>query len=786
VAGWLAGGGGGAKKSLLFFQTSVTEQALVWSLLPPITNIIMRLGGSRRGAGGSGRAESPPPHSLTWNYCDHLNLGQAQQRLDASDQVLASLQSELAAFQECATDLGGHMSAICEQLSRVLARDEDERIREEIGRFARGVHKTESGLSDMEGDIQRAMENISTMSKAQCDMQASIRQILRDSQSQILTSGQRENSKEKTKRNNCDATATYANAALSAELGNHFLTQRERLRCLSQDIQKLQSIFFLSAASYVPRGDHNEEEEDAEGVGQEDAGEVKRKDKDTAAAVATVEVAVQTSMEWNVVPWQSIAPLLPPPPSSGVPDKLVAHQSGEIGAPTPTPITGSETVSPKSRVHRILPPAHPTVSYYMQQLSETESDSLLCPSSLPAAGMRSTESPKAQDFPLLDDMWGQTPVFSSAEPLKDCHDQGLAASFPYLDAADLGRAQCTCRAWRLALENATDTWRLCIRARNGVPDRLRASFYMHLLYDQPVWLHVGKKRAPCRPNSRAYGQLGAVIDRMEKEALHSQNPNPRMLALLEVIKTMEVDLERTWPGMGEREDVRVQVDEGLLEVEEMRVKLRRILRAFAAHSPRVLYCQGINFTALELLEAAHGDDETAFWVLAGLCDKMNMEGMWCPALHRLKFSFFGLEKLLDEHAPALMSHFREEGIGLGMFSSRWFISLFCSGDTFGKDSRARILDIFFAERWPFLFKLAIAVLQALQDRLLAFDFEQIMQAMACPRALLFGLGSMRSKQETSLCERIAADNLIDKALELTITGSHLRELEAQFHLDDGA
>lgn len=35
--------------------------------------------------------------------------------------------------------------------------------------------------------------------------------------------------------------------------------------------------------------------------------------------------------------------------------------------------------------------------------------------------------------------------------------------------------------------------------------------------------------------------------------------------------------------------------------------------------------QGMNFVALALLEACSGDDEKAFWVLAGMCDRLDLE-----------------------------------------------------------------------------------------------------------------------------------------------------------------
>jgi hypothetical protein len=51
----------------------------------------------------------------------------------------------------------------------------------------------------------------------------------------------------------------------------------------------------------------------------------------------------------------------------------------------------------------------------------------------------------------------------------------------------------------------------------------------------------------------------------------------------------------------------------------------------------------MNFVALALLEAADGNEEYAFWCLVGLSEKLAMEGVWCPGLHRLEFALFALE-----------------------------------------------------------------------------------------------------------------------------------------------
>ncbi|CAN0565619.1 unnamed protein product, partial [Ectocarpus sp. 12 AP-2014] len=142
----------------------------------------------------------------------------------------------------------------------------------------------------------------------------------------------------------------------------------------------------------------------------------------------------------------------------------------------------------------------------------------------------------------------------------------------------------------------------------------------------------------------------------------------------------------------------------------MRDKLRRVLRAFAVYNRRVSYCQGMNFVTLALLEACEGDDENAFWILAGMCENLELGGLWCQGLERLDLCFFSLERLLRRHCPSLRQHLSDEGVELSMFTSRWFVTLFTSTDVFGRGTSRKILDMFLVEGWPLLFKMSLGVL----------------------------------------------------------------------------
>ncbi|CBJ30656.1 conserved unknown protein [Ectocarpus siliculosus] len=229
----------------------------------------------------------------------------------------------------------------------------------------------------------------------------------------------------------------------------------------------------------------------------------------------------------------------------------------------------------------------------------------------------------------------------------------------------------------------------------------------------------------------------------------------------------------------------------------MRDKLRRVLRAFAVYNRRVSYCQGMNFVALALLEACEGDDENAFWILAGMCENLELGGLWCQGLERLDLCFFSLERLLRRHCPSLRQHLSDEGVELSMFTSRWFVTLFTSTDVFGRGTSRKILDMFLVEGWPLLFKMSLGVLLEMRPLLEPADMEGILKVTKFPRAHLFGLrrdgsgrhiagASFEEATQGSLCESIRAGQMVEHALLLHISGETLEQHQREYRLQKHA
>lgn len=78
----------------------------------------------------------------------------------------------------------------------------------------------------------------------------------------------------------------------------------------------------------------------------------------------------------------------------------------------------------------------------------------------------------------------------SKDKLADNQARPLEAASEYLDVAGLARSGLICRAWKKTLsgEEGRRRWMCCVRLADGVPDKWRARFYLHILYDQPSWV----------------------------------------------------------------------------------------------------------------------------------------------------------------------------------------------------------------------------------------------------------------------------------------------------------
>lgn len=83
-----------------------------------------------------------------------------------------------------------------------------------------------------------------------------------------------------------------------------------------------------------------------------------------------------------------------------------------------------------------------------------------------------------------------------------------------------------------------------------------------------------------------------------------------------------------------------------------------------------------------------------------------------------------MSHILNEHAPDLASHFLAQGLEYTSFISSWFLTLFTT--TFSIPCCARILDCLLLDGPCIVFKVALTIILAEQEKLLEMDMEEML------------------------------------------------------------
>lgn len=140
--------------------------------------------------------------------------------------------------------------------------------------------------------------------------------------------------------------------------------------------------------------------------------------------------------------------------------------------------------------------------------------------------------------------------------------------------------------------------------------------------------------------------------------------------------------------------------------------LRRVLSAYAWRNPQIGYCQAMNIVASVLL--IYCSEEEAFWQLATLCENLLPDYYNTRVVGALVDQSV-LDDLTAEHLPDL--HVRLDELGMiRMISLSWFLTIFLSVMPY--ESAVNIIDCFFYDGAKVIFQVALAVLEANQERLL--------------------------------------------------------------------
>ncbi|KAL2043990.1 hypothetical protein N7G274_003510 [Stereocaulon virgatum] len=209
-------------------------------------------------------------------------------------------------------------------------------------------------------------------------------------------------------------------------------------------------------------------------------------------------------------------------------------------------------------------------------------------------------------------------------------------------------------------------------------------------------------------------------------------------------EAIERDLHRTFP-----DNIHFKPDSHLSEpsVSEspLLASLRRVLRAFALHSPRIGYCQSLNFlTGLLLLFLP---EEKAFWMLH-IITTVYLPGTHDVSLEGANVDLWVLMVALKSTMPNIWTKVGNAGtpgddlIGnsrlppISLCTTSWFMSLFIG--TLPIESVLRVWDILFYEGSRTLFRVALTIFklgeQRIKDVTDSMELFQVVQGL--PRGMI--------------------------------------------------
>uniref|UniRef100_K3WGG4 Rab-GAP TBC domain-containing protein n=1 Tax=Globisporangium ultimum (strain ATCC 200006 / CBS 805.95 / DAOM BR144) TaxID=431595 RepID=K3WGG4_GLOUD len=177
----------------------------------------------------------------------------------------------------------------------------------------------------------------------------------------------------------------------------------------------------------------------------------------------------------------------------------------------------------------------------------------------------------------------------------------------------------------------------------------------------------------------------------------------------------------------------------------VQAKIRRILRAYVTYNPRVGYCQGMNFLVRVLIEVTENEADV-FWLFVGLSEPEINRNLYEPGLVVLQPLLAKFELLVSYHMPELYVHFQREGVHAAAFTTRWFMTMFSSFETFGPTLVLRVLDMFVIDGWRSLLSMGLVVLDELREVLLHADLENILRILQFPRNYMVEPDHSRRRQ----------------------------------------
>ncbi|TYZ59292.1 hypothetical protein PybrP1_006568 [[Pythium] brassicae (nom. inval.)] len=327
----------------------------------------------------------------------------------------------------------------------------------------------------------------------------------------------------------------------------------------------------------------------------------------------------------------------------------------------------------------------------------------------------------------------------------------------FLPLEDIARLANVDHLLHASIRKCSPIWKQCIRAR-GISPPLRCSVWLSILYGKTPWQsgtsaphHLSVAETRVKIYEQLLMKVGSRMASGSLSGTDSASVSEERQQLLLWLHEIDVDVTRTCNKDIYARDVSPTASSRLDALRSptpksaVEAKIRRVLRAYTMYNPRVGYCQGMNFLVRVLLEVT-ANEADVFWLFVGLSEPEINRNLYEPGLAMLQPLLAKFELLVSYHMPELHAHFQREGVHVAAFSTRWFMTLFTSFETFGPAMVLRVLDLFVIDGWRVLLSMGLVVLDELREALLAAELEGILRILQFPRSYMAEPDQARRQQ----------------------------------------
>ena len=147
-------------------------------------------------------------------------------------------------------------------------------------------------------------------------------------------------------------------------------------------------------------------------------------------------------------------------------------------------------------------------------------------------------------------------------------------------------------------------------------------------------------------------------------------------------------------------------------------KLTRVLDAISTSNAEIGYCQGMNYVAGVIVQVIDREED-CYLLMSALLRKHKLGNLYKAGLKKLKLRCFQLDSLVQKELPALAGHLKGVGLTAKVYAARWFLTLL-SCDLPGP-ALLVVWDLFLYSGWKALFRVMLAMLASVEQRLLTSD-----------------------------------------------------------------